>query len=182
VNLRWRRWVAAAHAVDGAHKRRPAGPHRPVLAAALVCLAHLASAPTAAGACELLLSEHRSEKPLLRLALNAAAPVLSLHFVHSVLGTSVQDHYRWRGGAWHLTEETFSGAGYGLPHEAAAGETLVQRQDGSSVLQLNRMVSPLVVRPVQGMQLQVAEQRIGLRSLSALAIELRTQGCEGPSR
>lgn len=151
-----------------------------VLAALLV----ISSAP----ACELLLLEPRTERELQRLRFpNSAEPALTLSFVHSVLGTTVQDHYRWRAGLWVLVQESFVGEGYGLPHAAQAGERLTREANGQWTLHTQRVVAPLVVRPVSQMQLGLAGRSpIRLDTLTtptvgttagAMAIELRAVGC-----
>jgi hypothetical protein len=135
------------------------------------------AAPLAQPACTLLLSEHRSERPLLQAPWSTRT--LRVSFVHSVLGTPVEDHYVWRDGGWVLVEERFAGEGYGLPHAPAAGEQWL-RQDGRTRLLLNRSVMPLVIRPLpaQQMALHLDDGRHWrLAELSAQAIELRTQGC-----
>lgn len=138
-------------------------------AASLVCL----SAP----ACELVLSEHRSGVELLALPLDAADPQARIAFEHSVLGTTVIDRYRFTPTAW-LVEERFDGQGYGLPHAAGPGETLLR--DGSGwLLRTQRSVDPLVVRPLpqQRMRLQLGARQWLLATLSAQAIELTVRGC-----
>ncbi len=131
-------------------------------------------------ACTLHVQEHRSGLELLRLPLPpGSVPQLQLAFTHSVLGTPVQDHYTWNVGAWQLTEERFEGEGYGLPHMAAAGETL-QRFGAGWRLLLNRTVAPLVVRPLPALQMQLLlpdGRQWLLGSLSRHAIELTTSQC-----
>ncbi len=149
-------------------------------AAAWACaLLPLASATPA---CELVLSEHRSERALLRLPLDPARPAATVAFTHSVLGTPVADRYEWRADArvWraHLVEERFEGEGYGLPNAAAAGETL-QRDGAGWRLTLDRTVHPLVLPPVQGMRVFVGERpAVALNTLSHQSIELRVERCE----
>ena len=128
-------------------------------------------------ACTLLLTEHRSRRPLLQTPWPTRT--LSVSFVHSVLGTPVEDRYVWRDAGWVLVEERFSGEGYGLPHAPAAGEQWLQ-QDGQTRLLLNRSVTPLVIRSLaaQRMQLRLDDGRQWrLAELSAQAVELHTQGC-----
>lgn len=125
----------------------------------------------------LVLREHRSERMLLRTSWPQRE--LRVDFVHSVLGTPVEDHYRWREGTWQLIEERFEGQGYGLPHEAAAGETLVREGQRTRLL-LNRRVMPLVIRPLpaQRMRLSLPDGRQWrLGDLSSQAIELTTEDC-----
>jgi hypothetical protein len=155
------------------HRWRRAWPAAIGLAATLA-----GAAPAAASAaCTLVLREHRSEQALLR----APWPQRELRvgFVHSVLGTPVEDHYVWRDAAWHLVEERFEGQGYGLPNAAAAGEQLIT--DGAvSRLLLNRRVMPLVIRPLPAQQMRMSlpdgrQWRLG--DLSTQAIELSTEDC-----
>ncbi len=136
-----------------------------------------AQAAASATACELVLTEHRSGRELQRLPLSAAAPQARIAFEHSVLGTTVTDHYVFTPQA-QLIEERFSGEGYGLAHSAAPGERLLR--DGAGWrLQLNRAVQPLVVRPLpaQRMRLIHAEGELLLSKLSDMAIEITAQGC-----
>jgi len=142
----------------------------------------------AAGACELVLSEHRSGRALLRLPLDPLAPAMQIEFTHSVLGTAVVDHYAWRAGpsGWfaQLVQESFEGEGYGLPAAAGEGEVLVR--DGARWrLYLQRKVDPLVVRPLpaQRMRLRVAHQADVLRgSLSTQSINMQVQDCPAPTK
>lgn len=133
------------------------------------------TAPTAA--CELLVSEHRSERLLLRVPLPDAR--LRIGFVHSVLGTPVEDHYVRRGGAWHLVEERFEGQGYGLPHAAAPGERL-ETDGATSRLLLDRRVDPLVVRPLPAQRMRVLlddGRQWLLGDLARAAVQLSAAGC-----
>jgi hypothetical protein len=142
--------------------------------AAAVCVV-LAAMP--ASACELVLSEHRSQRELLRLPLDAASPAARIAFEHSVLGTTVTDHYHFEPQAV-LVREDFAGMGYGLPHMAAAGEVL-QRQGDGWQLSLRREVRPLVVRPLpaQRMRLMLGDTTLLLGTLSTQAIDISSQGC-----
>lgn len=140
-------------------------------------------APAAVPACTLVLAEHRSGRELLRLPLDPAAPQARVLFTHSVLGTPVEDSYRFRPDAtgWraHLVEERWTGEGYGLPIAAGPGETLVREGEGWR-LTLDREVHPLVVRPLpaQGMRVQLAGQApVLLGTLSKLAIVLTAADC-----
>jgi hypothetical protein len=144
-------------------------------AAVLACA--LLGAPAAA--CELILAEHRGGHELVRLPLDPAAPAAEIAFTHSVLGTPVTDRYEWRtsGGRWraHLVEERFDGDGYGLPHAAGDGETLVRDGRGWR-LRLDRVVDPLVVRPLpaQSMRVEVpGREPLPLGPLSKQAISLQ---------
>lgn len=150
-------------------------------------------AAAALAVCELLLLDHRSGIELQRLPL--AAPEVVLAFEHSVLGTTVEDRYRFVPRA-RLVEERFEGQGYGLPHAAGPGETLERSGEGWR-LRTDREVHPLVVRPLpaQNMRLRLdagaapaaADVQVwGRRSQprewplaawSERAIELRVQGC-----
>lgn len=154
---------------------------RGALLALALCL------PLIGQACELVLSEHRSQRELMRLPLDPAKPRADVAFTHSVLGTPVLDRYEWRTGAngWraHLVEEQFDGEGYGLPSAPGPGERLERVQSGDrgfSRLTLDRVVAPLVVRPLpaQHMRVQVpGHAPVVLGHLSAQAIELRARGC-----
>lgn len=151
-------------------------------AAVVACALLAAAAPTAIG-CELVLTEHRSGRPLARLALDPARPAARMTFTHSVLGTPVVDHYEWRRHAdhWraHLVQEQFEGDGYGLPHAAAAGESLVRDGDGWR-LYMDRVVHPLVVLPLpsQSMRVVIGERpALLLGSLSHRSIEFRARNC-----
>jgi hypothetical protein len=139
-----------------------------------VALACVLLAPAVAG-CELVLSEHRSERVLKRLPLDGAS--VRIAFEHSVLGTTVIDHYVFRPQAV-LVEERFEGSGYGLPHAAAPGERLTYDAHGSR-LELERLVHPLVVRPLpaQRMRLLLPAGPMLLADLTTKAIELSAVGC-----
>lgn len=147
-------------------------------------------APMLASACELLLSEHRSQRELMRLPLEVTAPRADIAFIHSVLGTPVLDRYVWRHGplGWraHLVEEQFEGEGYGLPSAPGPGEQLEQRVTqgrSHSSLKLDRLVDPLVVRPLpaQQMRVQVAGQApVLLGSLTTQAVQLQLAACAPP--
>ncbi len=132
---------------------------------------------TAASACQLVLTEHRSGRLLLSVPLDPLLPTATVSFTHSVLGTPVADRYEWRGRQAHLVEERFEGDGYGLPNAAGPGETMVRDGDGWR-LTLDRIVDPLVVPPVQGMRIDIGTRpAVLLRKLSAKSIELRVQDC-----
>ena len=134
----------------------------------------VASAASTAGerAC-LIVESHRGGAILATFAFaDAAPPRFTIAFEHSVLGTTVHDHYEWRthdgaGAAW-LLEERFRGEGYGLPHTAAEGEQLVRNGDDWQ-LQLNRKVEPLVVRPLraQSMRLSIEGKEFLLAQFNA---------------
>lgn len=138
------------------------------------------AAAAVAAACELLLLDHRSGSELQRLPL--PAPELVLAFEHSVLGTTVEDRYRFGPGPdtprARLVEERFDGQGYGLPHAAGPGEVL-ERTAGGWRLLTQREVHPLVVRPLpaQRMRLRLPSGERALAEWSDRAIEFRIQGC-----
>ncbi len=139
------------------------------------------------GACELVMTEHRSGRTLARLPLDPSRPVMDIAFTHSVLGTPVLDRYLWRQGREgvyaELIEERFEGEGYGLPHIAGPGESLT-REGAGWRLQLQRKVDPLVVRPLpaQRMRVQVpGRPEFLLGALSADSIHFLAQGCPSPS-
>lgn len=136
-----------------------------------------------ASSCELVLAEHRSGRELLRLPFGADVPLAQVAFTHSVLGTPVADRYEWRNdaGQWraHLTEERFEGEGYGLPHAAGPGETLTRDGQGWR-LRLDRVVHPLVVRPLpaQQMRVQVGDRpAVLLGALSQAAVAMHVEHC-----
>ncbi len=135
---------------------------------------------TAVAACELRAQEHRTGREVLRAALaGAGVPEMRVSFVHSVLGTPVEDRYQWRAGSWVLVEERFEGEGYGLPHAAEAGERLERTAEGWR-LHLARPVEPLVVRPLlaQRMRLTLDDGRTWLLGqLTTQSLELRLHGC-----
>ncbi|MEZ5738362.1 MAG: TRAP transporter fused permease subunit [Burkholderiaceae bacterium] len=114
--------------------------------------------PATAPGCRLLLSEHRSGRPLLTLPLDPARPMAIVSFTHSVLGTPVSDRYLFKPAAssWraHLVEERFEGSGYGLPHLPGEGETLTREGEGWR-LQLDRVVEPLVILPLPSQLMRV---------------------------
>lgn len=147
------------------------------------CVAVALLLPAAAPACQLVLSAHPQGRELARADLDPAAPGLRIAFVHSVLGTPVEDHYRFRRGpeGWraHLVEERFSGDGYGLPHTAGPGERL-QREGNGWRLHTDRLVHPLVVRALadQPMRLLLpGREALPLATLGATAVALRAEHC-----
>jgi len=149
--------------------------------ALVACVLPLASA---AAGCELVLSEHRSERVLTRLALDPVRPAARIAFTHSVLGTPVVDYYEWRAddaGRWqaHMVQEHYEGDGYGLPNAAGAGERLVRDGDGWR-LYLDRVVHPLVVLPLpsQSMRVLVGQRAaLLLGTLSDKSIDMRAENC-----
>lgn len=143
-----------------------------------------------AGACTLVLSEHRSGRLLMQLPLSPNEPAFDIDFTHSVLGTAVTDRYRWRagpgGGRAHLREEWFEGEGYGLPAVAGPGEQLERVDSAPGTqgprwrLRTDRPVEPLVVRPLPAQQMRVTVPGLApvlLGSLSTQAVLLQAQGC-----
>jgi hypothetical protein len=163
----------------GAARRSATGAARAAATVALLCAA------AQAAACELRAQEHRSGRELLRAPLVGSGagtgdvPGLRVSFVHSVLGTPVEDRYQWHEGTWVLVEERFEGEGYGLPHAAGPGERLERTAEGWR-LRLARPVQPLVVRPLlaQRMRLTLDDGRTWLLGqLTTQAVELRTVGC-----
>lgn len=151
-----------------------------------VMAAALLVAAAAADGCELVLTEHRSERPLARLALDPSRPAARIAFTHSVLGTPVVDHYEWRlhQGRWraHLVQEHFEGDGYGLPNAAGPGERMVRDGNGWR-LHLDRVVDPLVVLPLpsQAMRVSIGDwPALPLASLSMRSIEFRARDCPSP--
>ena len=159
-------------------------PRRGARRAALLATVAWLGSVGAATACELLAKEHRSGREVLRAPLAGGVSAqgvlgLRLSFVHSVLGTPVEDSYQWRAGTWVLVEERFEGEGYGLPHVAEAGERLERTPEGWR-LHLARPVEPLVVRPLlaQRMRLTLDDGRTWLLGhLSTQSLELRLLGC-----
>lgn len=152
--------------------------------ALVACVLTLA---TAAGGCELVLTEHRSGRALTRLALDPARPAARIAFTHSVLGTPVVDHYEWRAdgaGRWqaHMVQEHYEGDGYGLPNAAGPGERLVRDGEGWR-LYLDRIVHPLVVLPLpsQSMRVVIGERpAVLLGALSDKSIDMRAENCLPP--
>lgn len=170
-----RAWRAAA--CGGAFAAAAAGAWADVPAGTPAAISAGTVAGTPAASCELVLAEHRSGRELMRVPLDAARPEARIAFEHSVLGTTVVDRYEFRPRPV-LVEERFDGAGYGLPHAAAAGERL--ERDGSAWrLVLQRAVEPLVVRPLpaQHMRLLLPDGPLPLARLGSGPIELRAAGC-----
>lgn len=140
-----------------------------------------------ASACELVLSEHRSGRPLMRLALPAPRPAFDIAFTHSVLGTPVTDRYVWRstpaGTVAYLIEEWFDGEGYGLPATAGPNETLTRVNTPNGArwrLQTDRPVRPLVVRPLPALHMRVqVEGRtpVLLGSLTTASVLIQAERC-----
>lgn len=138
-------------------------------------------------ACELVLNDHRSGRALARLPLDPVLPTMEIAFTHSVLGTPVRDRYEWREGTGGhyavLVEERFEGEGYGLPHAAGPGESLVREAQGWR-LRLQRPVDPLVVRPLPSQRMRVRVDGLPpllLGDLGSSSIHMQAQGCSLPS-
>jgi len=150
--------------------------------ALVACVLPLAA--TAAFGCELVLSEHRSERALTRLPLDPVRPAAQIAFTHSVLGTPVVDYYEWRvdgAGQWraHMVQEHYEGDGYGLPNAAGPGERLVRDGEGWR-LYLDRIVHPLVVLPLpsQFMRVVIGDRpAVLLGGLSDKPIDMRAENC-----
>lgn len=151
---------------------------------ATVLLAAVPAAPARAaadGACVLALDEQRSGRALARVPL--AAPGFAIAFEHSVLGHTVVDRYELRAGPAgpraHLVEERFDGAGYGLPQAAEGERERMRRSADGWVLELDRVVDPLVVRPLpeQNVRLRIGGRELRLAELSAHGIALTARGC-----
>lgn len=162
------------------------------VASRLAAAALLAAAAAPVAACTLLLSEHRTGQVLARLPLDPQAPALSIAFTHSVLGTPVEDRYVFRHGAegWQavLVQERWQGEGYGLPIAAGPGETLV-RDPGFGAdgwrLTLQRVVHPLVVRPLPAQRMRVVvdgQAPLLLGTLGARAVHVRAEYCPPPPK
>jgi hypothetical protein len=140
-----------------------------------------------ARACELVLRTQRAAHTILRVPLATPSPTFSLAFEHSVLGTTVRDRYEIRatvtGQTMWLVEERFSGEGYGLPHAADGASEVLLRTDEGWLLKTNRLMDPLVVRPLraQAMRLSVGTQTWLLADLahtdSNAAIEFTPERC-----
>lgn len=151
-----------------------------------------AAAGAPAAACSLVLSEHRTGQVLARLPLPPAAPGLRIAFTHSVLGTPVEDRYVFRHGTagWQavLVQERWQGEGYGLPHAAGPGEVLAPdpafAPEGRR-LTLQRVVQPLVVRPLPAQQMRVlvdGQPPLLLGTLAARAVHLQAEDCSPPAK
>ncbi|HVL57994.1 MAG TPA: DUF1850 domain-containing protein [Burkholderiaceae bacterium] len=152
----------------------------PAAVAAVAMLVASAAAATEPP-CRLELSEQRTGAVLAQLPLPPRQPQFAIAFEHSVLGHTVIDRYELRGERAHLIEERFSGEGYGLPHAAAPGERLGRNGDAWT-LALDRIVDPLVVRPLrdQRMRLRIGERELLLADLTArpVPILIRPLGCD----
>lgn len=132
-------------------------------------------------ACDLVVSEHRSGKEVLRWPSNTTPVRFEVSFTHSVLGTPVLDRYEFRfeRGQWraYLVEEIHEGQGYGLPYGATESGQQYERVGDGWRLTLNRLVDPLVQLPLpsQNIRLTMQDKSVLFGDLSrrSLLIELR---------
>jgi hypothetical protein len=145
--------------------------------------ASLFLAPFVVSACSLVLTEHRTDREVLRWPTTQQPVRFVVSFVHSVLQTPVADKYefRHRNGRWqtYLIEETFQGQGYGLPYsETSPGETFERTADGWR-LSMNRLVDPLVQLPLpsQKVRLTMGSATILLADLSRQSMRIELQDC-----
>jgi hypothetical protein len=100
-----------------------------------------------------------------------------------VLETPVEDDYRFRSTAdgWraYLVEERWSGEGYGLPISAGPEESLERDGEGWR-LKLDRMVHPLIVRPLPAQHMRVVaadREPLLLGTLTDHAIAFDVENC-----
>ena len=147
-------------------------------AARVPAVALLALAGSAAAGCELVIDAARQGRELARLPLDARQPEARIAFVHSVLGTTVVDRYRFTPQPV-LVEEEFAGQGYGLPDGPGPGERWERLSDGRIRLHLRRTVDPLVVLtlPEQHMRILRPDGDLRLGSLGVSRVRLRAEGC-----
>lgn len=145
--------------------------------------ASLFLAPFVVSACSLVLTEHRTDREVLRWPTTQQPVQFVVSFVHSVLQTPVADKYefRYREGRWqtYLIEETFQGQGYGLPYgETSPGETFERTADGWR-LSMNRLVDPLVQLPLpsQKVRLLMGSATVLLSDLSRQSMRIELQDC-----
>lgn len=148
--------------------------------------ASFALAPLFVQACDLVISEHRSEREVLRWPANESPVQFVISFTHSVLGTRVRDLYefRWYEGEWRafLIEEVHAGQGYGLPYGATeAGQRYERIADGWR-LTLNRLVNPLVQLPLpsQSTILELRDKSVLLGDLSMRSLLIELSDCPEP--
>lgn len=143
------------------------------------------AASAGAGACELVLAEHRADRVVARWPVQLPVQFV-IRFTHSVLRTPVQDHYvmRWESAGWRarLVEERFEGDGYGLPHAALGPGEALERAGAGWRLRLDRQVHPLVVRPTpeQDPWLEAGGREVRLIALGRNAMAVRLVGCAPP--
>ncbi len=149
----------------------------------LACRLALPGEAVAATGCRLVVQEHRSGRLLAQWPVAAPPVRFTVSFIHSVLGTPVQDHYEMRANAGrmvaHLVQEDFVGEGYGLPHAAdPPGETL-ERHGAGWRLRLDRVVDPLVQRPLPAQQVRLHWEggSVRLADLSPHAQRIELLGC-----
>lgn len=134
-------------------------------------------------ACDLVLTEHRSGKEVLRWHAAHNPVRFEVSFTHSVLGTPVIDRYefRWDRGQWrtYLTEETHEGQGYGLPYAATSPEEHYERTATGWRLRLNRLVDPLVQLPLpsQNIRLTMQDRSVLLGDLSRRSLLVQLLDC-----
>lgn len=145
--------------------------------------ASLFLAPLVVSACTLVLTEHRTDREVLRWPTTQQPVQFVVSFVHSVLQTPVADKYefRHRNGRWqsYLIEETFQGQGYGLPYgETSPGETFERTAEGWR-LSMNRLIDPLVQLPLpsQKVRLTMGSATILLADLSRQSMRIALQDC-----
>jgi hypothetical protein len=142
--------------------------------------------PASAQACDLVISEHRSGKEVLRWPANQVPVQFDVSFTHSVLGTPVLDRYefRWNRSQWQavLVEEVHEGQGYGLPYGATESGQRYERTDDGWRLTLNRLVDPLVQLPLpsQNIRLAMDGQSVLLGDLSTRSLLIELHDCPQP--
>jgi hypothetical protein len=140
-------------------------------------------APMTSASCELVVTEHRSGREVLRWPINEQPPTFTVSFIHSVLNTPVVDRYELRfvQGQWKsfLVEEAFEGQGYGLPYgETSPGERYERTTQGWRLV-MNRLVDPLVQLPLasQNVALSMQDRSVRLADLSRHSMRIEAQGC-----
>ncbi len=140
-------------------------------------------APVTSVGCDLVVTEHRADREVLRWPINEQPPTFTVSFIHSVLGTAVVDRYEVRPvlGQWKsfLVEETFEGQGYGLPYgETSPGERFERTAQGWRLV-MNRLVDPLVQLPLasQNVELRLQNRSVRLADLSRYSMRIEVQGC-----
>jgi hypothetical protein len=149
-----------------------------ILLASPVPRAVAAPATHHAAGCELVIDAAREGRELARMPLDAQQPEVRIAFVHSVLGTTVIDRYRFLPQPV-LVEEEFASHGYGLPDGPGPGERWEHLPGGRIRLHLHRPVDPLVVLtlPSQRMRILRPEGDLLLGSLGVSRVHLRAEGC-----
>jgi hypothetical protein len=138
----------------------------------------LALSAARADACSLVVQAAREPRELARLPLDPERPEIRIAFVHSVLGTTVIDRYRFTPQPV-LVEEEFSGHGYGLPDGPGRGERWERLADDRTRLHMHRPVDPLVVLtlPSQRMRILRPEGDLLLGGLGVTRVRLQAEGC-----